>query len=190
MVRTGKSTKRIPNGTFGTIVDLSKKSQVLKIKTDDGKIVTISNKKFRRKLFDAKGKCAGFELALPKVSLAYAITTHSCQGATFDRSFVIAGDSMQDQELTYVQGTRARKESKFYLTEAIAGEELTEMSRSKTISKTRNDLAERKFPKSRLERSLTTSRQKQFGLDRSRKIAEQNYLLQPQEKERERIHEK
>lgn len=69
------------------------------------------------------------------IDLGYAITTHKAQGGTFERSFVLGGGWMQDRELSYVQMSRAREETRLYVSEADAGEDLSalvsEMSRTR-----------------------------------------------------------
>ncbi|MGE3424714.1 MAG: MobF family relaxase [Dehalococcoidia bacterium] len=74
-------------------------------------------------------------VAVPDFQLGYSGTTHKAQGATVDRAWVLAGGSMQDRELTYVQASRAREQTKIFATEAAVGEDLSElcweMSRSR-----------------------------------------------------------
>jgi conjugative relaxase-like TrwC/TraI family protein len=78
------------------------------------------------------------ELVMPH--LGYASTTHSMQGATVDRCFVLCGGSMQDRESTYVQASRAREETRLYVDRVSAGEEFSSMLRSMERSRAK-DLA-------------------------------------------------
>lgn len=58
------------------------------------------------------------------VQLGYAATTHKIQGLTFDKTFVLLGDSMLDREMAFTQLTRASHDSKLYAAEAQYGESL------------------------------------------------------------------
>ena len=75
------------------------------------------------------------QLNQTKTTLAYSATTHKMQGQTVDQTYVLVGGPMTSQELTYVQATRARETTKFYLDRAHAGEEfkqiIEEINRSK-----------------------------------------------------------
>lgn len=72
------------------------------------------------------------------VELGYAVTTHKAQGATVDRTFVLAGGWMQDRELSYVQMSRAREETWVHAGEAEAGEDLSELVREMDRSRAKN----------------------------------------------------
>ena len=73
-----------------------------------------------------------------QLRLAYAVTTHKAQGATVDRSFVLAGGWMQDRELSYVQMSRAREKTWVFTSESDAGEDLCMLTAamSRTRAKT------------------------------------------------------
>ena len=82
------------------------------------------------------GERVSFEAdAMTDIALGYASTTHKAQGATTTRAYVLAGGSMQDRELSYVQASRAREVTTFYLTKLEAGDEIgrlvREMERSR-----------------------------------------------------------
>ena len=85
--------------------------------------------------------------ALVAPQLGYASTTHSAQGATVDKVFVLAGGSMQDREATYVQASRARVDTRIYTDVLSAGgTELEELARSMERSRAKElatDLLER-----------------------------------------------
>jgi conjugative relaxase-like TrwC/TraI family protein len=74
------------------------------------------------------------------LNLGYAGTTHKAQGATVDYAYVLAGGSMTDKELTLVQASRARHETRFYIDEDAAGEDMADIvekmnhSRIKTLA--------------------------------------------------------
>jgi ATP-dependent exoDNAse (exonuclease V) alpha subunit len=67
------------------------------------------------------------QLNQAKTTLAYSATTHKMQGQTVDQTYVLVGGPMTSQELTYVQATRAREFTKFYLDRAHAGEEFQQI---------------------------------------------------------------
>ena len=76
----------------------------------------------------------------PHVELGYAVTTHKAQGMTAKDAYVLAGGAMQDRELTYVQASRGKGVTRFYLTEADTGPELRDISRQMSKSN-RKELA-------------------------------------------------
>ena len=53
---------------------------------------------------------------------------------TAENTFILAGGSMQDRELSYVQASRAKGVTRFYTDKLEAGENLTQLSRSMSIS--------------------------------------------------------
>lgn len=81
------------------------------------------------------GGTARFALAdYDHLRLGYAVTTHKAQGMTAENVFVLAGDTMQDREISYVQSSRARGLTRFFFDLETAGAALQEavriMSRS------------------------------------------------------------
>jgi len=107
----------VQNGTIGTLIGFNPVSRIATIQVD------------QRKVFVPIDKYRHFDLA-------YCLTVHKAQGATVDRAFVLWGDSMQSREMTYVQASRARYETRFYLTTEQAGEDfqdaLQDMERTVT----------------------------------------------------------
>lgn len=67
--------------------------------------------------------------AMEHIVLGYASTTHKGQGATTLRTYVLAGGSMQDREMSYVQASRAREQTTFYMTRVETGDELAKLAR-------------------------------------------------------------
>jgi len=67
--------------------------------------------------------------AVEHVVLGYASTTHKGQGATTLRTYVLAGGSMQDREMSYVQASRAKERTTFYMTAVESGDELAKLAR-------------------------------------------------------------
>ncbi len=64
------------------------------------------------------------------LKLGYAVTAHKSQGMTVPRAYVLSSETMQDRELSYVQISRAKLETRVYTTEIEAGENLTQMARN------------------------------------------------------------
>lgn len=67
--------------------------------------------------------------AIQDIALGYATTTHKFQGGTGTNSYILAGGPMQDREMSYVQGSRARDKTTFYLTKLDAGDEIERLAR-------------------------------------------------------------
>lgn len=106
----------VQNGSLGVVTEADARSKTISARLDDGKQVKIPLTKYE------------------DVKLGYAVTTHKAQGSTFEKTYVLAGGPMQDRELTYVQASRARGETHFYMDKVQAGDKLTEISRSMAVS--------------------------------------------------------
>lgn len=63
------------------------------------------------------------------ISLGYAATTHKAQGATSTRTYILAGGTMQDREMSYVQASRSREQTRFYMTRLESGDEIAHLAR-------------------------------------------------------------
>jgi conjugative relaxase-like TrwC/TraI family protein len=63
------------------------------------------------------------------ISLGYAATTHKAQGATSSRTYILAGGTMQDREMSYVQASRSREQTRFYMTRLESGDEIAHLAR-------------------------------------------------------------
>ena len=64
------------------------------------------------------------------VKLGYAATVHKSQGSTHHNAYVLTGGGMQDREVSYVQLSRAKVETRIYADEAHVGAEVAEVARS------------------------------------------------------------
>ena len=96
---------RIENGSQGVVLDVSPAGQAL-----------IE--------FDVTGQCctlAGDELA--RVRLGYAQHIHRAQGATVTRALVVTGGWQTSKEPAYVEASRAREGTDWYVNRVELGEE-------------------------------------------------------------------
>jgi conjugative relaxase-like TrwC/TraI family protein len=126
----------INNGDRGTLVAINPLPgfKTATIKLDSGEKVTVDYDQF------------------PHLALGYASTTHKAQGETVSEAYVLTGSTMQDKHLAYVQGSRAKDKTHFFMTESEAGDELSDLV--KRMSK---------------DRQRTTARQEQekaFGVEK------------------------
>ena len=112
----------VRNGQLGTVRSVNKQFHKVTVSLDSGNYVSLNLKTF------------------PHVELGYAVTTHKAQGMTAKDAYVLAGGAMQDRELTYVQASRGKGVTRFYLTEADTGPELRDISRQMSKSN-RKELA-------------------------------------------------
>lgn len=87
----------VKNGMLGTVVSTDNKrgGPLLSVRLDNGRDVVISEGSYRN------------------IDHGYAATIHKSQGATVDRTFVLA-TGMMDQHLTYVSMTRHRDRADLY----------------------------------------------------------------------------
>jgi ATP-dependent exoDNAse (exonuclease V) alpha subunit len=109
----------INNGDRGTLIAINPLPgyKTATIKLDSGEKVTVDYDQF------------------PHLDLGYASTTHRAQGETVSEAFVLTGSAMQDKHLAYVQGSRAKDLTHFFMTESEAGDELADLA--KRMSKDR-----------------------------------------------------
>src|SRR5207248_8501880 len=90
----------VKNGTRGTVEGADRHAAALRVVTDRGDQVELS----------------GDYLAQGRVRHAYAITGHAGQGVTVDRAFVLGIGGTRLQEWGYVALSRARHETRLYVT--------------------------------------------------------------------------
>lgn len=106
----------VENGTLGTVSGVNILDRALTVQLDSGERRTIPLNRYK------------------ELSLGYAVTTHKAQGATAEQVFLLAGGRLQDRELTYVQASRARAETRIYVERAEVGEPLAELARQMQTS--------------------------------------------------------
>ena len=97
------------NGDLGTVQ--SAQDGTLSVRLDDDRAVRVPVE------------------AYPHLRLGYALTTHKAQGMTVERAFILTGGTMTDRELTYVQASRARGATRWYV-----GSDLNDVTQRMTRS--------------------------------------------------------
>lgn len=107
--RKNNAALLVTNGSTGTITHVGGNDSVLRVLLDDGFEVAIDTA-----VYD-------------KLELSYAQTTHSAQGQTKEAAYVLAG-SMTHRELTYVQASRARNQTRIYTDVLSGGESLAALA--------------------------------------------------------------
>jgi hypothetical protein len=90
----------VKNGTCGTVAAIDRDKRTLTISTDRGPTVELSRP----------------YLAADNVRHAYALTGHAAQGLTVERAFVLGAGEARLQEWGYVALSRARAETRLYVT--------------------------------------------------------------------------
>ena len=90
----------VKNGTCGTVERVDSERRALSVATDRGPIVELSRS----------------YLETGNVRHAYALTGHAAQGLTVHRAFVFGSGEARLQEWGYVALTRARTETRLYVT--------------------------------------------------------------------------
>jgi len=89
----------VSNGDLGTVKRLELITGKMVIRLDRGGEVSLPYRHFQN------------------VELGYAVTTHKGQGVTVKNSFVLCGGAMTDREMSYVQASRARRDTHFFTEE-------------------------------------------------------------------------
>lgn len=99
----------VRNGSMGKVVELDHEKKLMSVRLDSGERVRFSVEEYEG------------------VKLGYAVTSHKGQGMTVERAFILAGGSMQDREITYVQASRARGETRIFSDRETAGEQAEQL---------------------------------------------------------------
>lgn len=107
----------VENGSLGEVTALDTQGQSLTVRLDSGEHVRFT-------LDNYSHVCPG-----------YAMTTHKGQGATTERAYVLVGGPMQDREISYVQASRSRGETRLFTDREEAGEDLTRIVRQMAQSR-------------------------------------------------------
>lgn len=107
----------VRNGDFGTVKEIDHQYQTVKVALDNGSRVRISLQSY------------------DSIQLGYAVTTHKAQGTTVNHSYILTGGSMQYRELSYVQMSRSRNQTKIYTERAEVGDTIAELSKQMSRSR-------------------------------------------------------
>lgn len=90
-------TLGVCNGDLGTMRSSSGSS--IHVRLDNGQFVTADLEQY------------------PHLQLGYALTTHKAQGMTVERSFILTGAALTHREMAYVQASRARGATRWYVSD-------------------------------------------------------------------------
>lgn len=101
----------VKNGDLGTVRVVDEGLATLSVDLDSGKTRTFSAKSYEH------------------VRLGYAVTTHKAQGMTATNAFILTDEAMQDRELSYVQASRAKLDTRIFTTSLEAGDGLVDLAR-------------------------------------------------------------
>jgi conjugative relaxase-like TrwC/TraI family protein len=97
----------VRNGTRGTVADVDLEGGCLTVATDRGDSVELPQT----------------YLEAGHVQHAYALTGHAAQGLTVERAFVLGPERGRLREWSYVALSRAREQTRLYVTEPVGEEE-------------------------------------------------------------------
>lgn len=105
---------KVQNGAVGTVIGLNRSlfRKCVAVKLDNGRHVIVPVKDF------------------PHMRLAYSLTTAKSQGVTVPEVFVLVGGPMQDLPFSYVQASRAIRDTHFYTEKALLDQYLEEVEDS------------------------------------------------------------
>lgn len=112
----------VSNGEMGTVVAVRPLTATVSVQIDGGARVVIPLRDYQ------------------DIRLGYAVTTHKGQGTTVENAYVLAGGSMQDREISYVQASRAKEEVRIYTDRHEAGPDLSQLAKQMSNSRAK-DLA-------------------------------------------------
>ena len=156
----------VSNGTMATVDSIDSVKKTITATLDgSGKKTTFSTESYR------------------DVSLGYAMTTHKAQGVTANRVYCVTSSSkMQDQQLSYVQASRSREQTRLYATAKSHATGIKQLEKSMATSNQKQlaiDLRQKAKSRNRLtvgqSRKLSTGKASDFKLNQqSRKRASSN----------------
>ncbi|MBP7559229.1 MAG: relaxase domain-containing protein [Armatimonadetes bacterium] len=107
----------VDNGDLGTVTFTSRLLQTVRVRLDRGRSVMIPVLRFR------------------DFQLGYAATTHKLQGATLDNAYILVGEQLQDTEMSYVQLSRARQQTRVFASVGEGEEGVRELADGLTRSR-------------------------------------------------------
>jgi conjugative relaxase-like TrwC/TraI family protein len=86
----------VRNGNIGTVTAINLLRREITVSLGDSKNVVIPLKRYSH------------------IKHGYCVTTHKGQGKTVENAFVLLGGTMQDREISYVQTSRSRGDTRLY----------------------------------------------------------------------------
>lgn len=107
----------VQNGSLGKVVATDAEKGTLTVRLDAGDQICLSLKSYAH------------------VKPGYAMTTHKGQGATTEYAFLLVGGGLQDRELSYVQVSRSRAETRIFTDVDEAVENLKQLVRQMSQSR-------------------------------------------------------
>ena len=108
VMTTRNNTKLyVQNGSLGVLTDIEGTN--ISIRLDSGFQIEIDTSEYMH------------------LSLGYCFTTHKSQGTTVSDTFILTGDSMTDREMSYVEGSRARRATRLY-SDVLSAEGIPELA--------------------------------------------------------------
>jgi ATP-dependent exoDNAse (exonuclease V) alpha subunit len=120
----------VNNGETGTVTAIHRVFSKMTVQMDSGECVDVFPKKYLHRRGDRRGECG--------LRLGYAVTTHKGQGSTVDYAYVLAGGAMQDREISYVQLSRARMQTRVFVDQQTAGKDLEGLTRQMDRSRAKD----------------------------------------------------
>lgn len=140
-----RNSKRygVQNGSLGTATEVDVANGILTVNLDRGKFVMVPVRDYAH------------------LKLGYALTTHKAQGLSTENAYVLLGGPGQDRELSYVQASRARGTTRFFLDKVEAGDDLRDLCKQLELSRQKNlshDLLERSGKEQMTSRTVPVQR--------------------------------
>lgn len=101
----------VKNGQLGEVVGVDPAERALSVRLDGGRVVLVAASEYEH------------------LRLGYAVTVYKSQGMTVENAYALVGGPSCDRELTYVQASRSRGETRLYTDRREAGDGLAQLVR-------------------------------------------------------------
>jgi ATP-dependent exoDNAse (exonuclease V) alpha subunit len=108
----GREDVAVKNGSFGTVLKIDRLRMQIHVRLFNGKVVHVKLREYK------------------SLELGYAATVHRAQGSTVDACYVLTGSHMTHRQSAYVEASRARSNTHFFLSEEDAGEKLSKLTKA------------------------------------------------------------
>lgn len=120
LFRKNNAALLVQNGSTGVVTEVEDEKGRLRVRLDDGFEVAIDVSTY------------------DSIQPGYAITTHKGQGQTVENAFVLAGGPMTDREISYVQASRARGETRIYTDILSGGDDIESIAKQMSVSRAKH----------------------------------------------------